>query len=395
MTRSEPPGKRRRPSRSTRCKGAGFLRDVGLALALAFATVAVGQETNPHFDHLGEEQDLSTTRDNGITEDGAGFVWFATGVGLSRFDGYAFRSYRNTPEECLQPTEQLRAERLHGPQGPGVGRLRQGSVALGPRRRLVRQLPARQLRPAHLRRPRRDPLAQHGPGRPERGSRHLALGDLHPQARRQALAGLRPGTRHPGDVRQVGVGRDRRRRGEPARSYGFWRGLLDGVVARYLDCGIFERGFARIRCPNCAAEFLLAFSCKGRGLCPSCGAKLSRHQDPASRLIGINLVPSNEARVFGEQCLEDLLRVVARLRHLYEPVIGINGEDSSAHIAPRSSKNSDAGVGVQWELPGAVARRDQSHALGFLLNPPVDGHSVRTGGLHAERMLPLLVRKAA
>jgi len=57
------------------------------------------------------------------------------------------------------------------------------------------------------------------------------------------------------------------------RRYGFWRGLLDGVVARYLDCGIFERGFARIRCPDCAAEFLLAFSCKGRGLCPSCGAK--------------------------------------------------------------------------------------------------------------------------
>jgi hypothetical protein len=57
------------------------------------------------------------------------------------------------------------------------------------------------------------------------------------------------------------------------RRYGFWRGLLDGVVARYLDCGIFERGFARLRCPDCAAEFLLAFSCKGRGLCPSCGAK--------------------------------------------------------------------------------------------------------------------------
>jgi hypothetical protein len=31
------------------------------------------------------------------------------------------------------------------------------------------------------------------------------------------------------------------------RRYGFWRGLLDGVVARYLDCGIFERGFAHIR----------------------------------------------------------------------------------------------------------------------------------------------------
>lgn len=42
------------------------------------------------------------------------------------------------------------------------------------------------------------------------------------------------------------------------RSYGFWRGILDGVVARYLDCGIFENGFARIRCPSCKAEYLLA-----------------------------------------------------------------------------------------------------------------------------------------
>ena len=55
--------------------------------------------------------------------------------------------------------------------------------------------------------------------------------------------------------------------------YGFWRRLLDGVVHRYLDCGLFDRGFARIRCPSCRQEHLLAFSCKGRGLCPSCGAK--------------------------------------------------------------------------------------------------------------------------
>jgi len=57
------------------------------------------------------------------------------------------------------------------------------------------------------------------------------------------------------------------------RRYGFWRGLLAGVVARYLDCGILDRGFARVRCPDCAQEFLLAFSCKGRGPCPCCGAK--------------------------------------------------------------------------------------------------------------------------
>jgi hypothetical protein len=32
---------------------------------------------------------------------------------------------------------------------------------------------------------------------------------------------------------------------------------------------------ARIRCPDCAQEFLLAFSCKTRELCPSCAAKRS------------------------------------------------------------------------------------------------------------------------
>jgi hypothetical protein len=57
------------------------------------------------------------------------------------------------------------------------------------------------------------------------------------------------------------------------RRYGFWRGLADEVVARYLDCGDWNSGFARVRCRKCPEEFLVAFSCRGRGLCPSCGAK--------------------------------------------------------------------------------------------------------------------------
>ncbi|MFQ5973878.1 MAG: transposase [Alphaproteobacteria bacterium] len=54
---------------------------------------------------------------------------------------------------------------------------------------------------------------------------------------------------------------------------GYWRGLTDGAVAKYLDCGIFANGFARVRCPTCPTEYLVALSCKCRGLCPSCGAK--------------------------------------------------------------------------------------------------------------------------
>jgi len=36
---------------------------------------------------------------------------------------------------------------------------------------------------------------------------------------------------------------------------------------------LFDNGFARVKCTRCPAEYLVAFSCKGRGLCPSCGAK--------------------------------------------------------------------------------------------------------------------------
>lgn len=55
--------------------------------------------------------------------------------------------------------------------------------------------------------------------------------------------------------------------------YGFWRDVTDKAVAAYLDCGILDTGFARVPCGTCRAEFLVAFSCKGRGLCPSCAAK--------------------------------------------------------------------------------------------------------------------------
>jgi hypothetical protein len=38
----------------------------------------------------------------------------------------------------------------------------------------------------------------------------------------------------------------------------------------YLDCGLLCRGFARLRCESCDESRLVAFSCKGRGFCPSC-----------------------------------------------------------------------------------------------------------------------------
>ncbi len=50
------------------------------------------------------------------------------------------------------------------------------------------------------------------------------------------------------------------------RPYGFWRPYLKKVIDRYLECGDLHHGFARVKCPDCHHEYLLAFSCKGMGL---------------------------------------------------------------------------------------------------------------------------------
>jgi ribosomal protein S27E len=42
----------------------------------------------------------------------------------------------------------------------------------------------------------------------------------------------------------------------------------------YLKCGLLEHGFMRVRCTECHREKFVAFSCKRRGFCPSCGARL-------------------------------------------------------------------------------------------------------------------------
>ena len=45
------------------------------------------------------------------------------------------------------------------------------------------------------------------------------------------------------------------------KHYGKWRCVISRVVGKYLDCGILKNGFARIRCPICKDEYLLALTC--------------------------------------------------------------------------------------------------------------------------------------
>ena len=54
-------------------------------------------------------------------------------------------------------------------------------------------------------------------------------------------------------------------------------------LRRFLECGILAHGFCRVRCATCSKDALVAFSCKGRGFCPSCGTR--RMVDTAAHLV--------------------------------------------------------------------------------------------------------------
>jgi ribosomal protein S27E len=51
----------------------------------------------------------------------------------------------------------------------------------------------------------------------------------------------------------------------------------------YLKCGLLKHGFLHVKCNGCRQEHLVAFSCKRRGFCTSCGAR--RMVESAAHLV--------------------------------------------------------------------------------------------------------------
>src|SRR5438093_581653 len=58
--------------------------------------------------------------------------------------------------------------------------------------------------------------------------------------------------------------------------------FIEREFREFLGCGVYSRGFARVRCDDCAFERLVPFSCKGR-FCPSCGGR--RMAEQAAHLV--------------------------------------------------------------------------------------------------------------
>ena len=107
------------------------------------------------------------------------------------------------------------------------------------------------------------------------------------------------------------------------------------AFAKYLECGIFAHGFARARCGDCGHDYFVAFSCKGRGVCPSCttrrmvetAAHLNDHVFPRLPVRQWVLSVPKRLRYFMQRdgavlsmVLRIFLRVIAQSLQTHSPV---------------------------------------------------------------------------
>jgi hypothetical protein len=59
--------------------------------------------------------------------------------------------------------------------------------------------------------------------------------------------------------------------------------FVENEFRRFLGCGSLSGGFARLKCEKCGHEKLVPFSCKRRGICPSCTGR--RMAERAAHLV--------------------------------------------------------------------------------------------------------------
>jgi len=153
----------------------------------------------------------------------------------------------------------------------------------------------------------------------------------------------------------------------------------------FLRCGLLEHGFVRVVCETCHAERLVAFSCKKRGFCPSCGAR--RMAESARHLV---------EDVFGPRPVRQwVLSFPYPLRFLFAskpqalgPVLGIVQRVIGAWLA------ADTGVARKQAQTGAVTLIQR---FGSALNLNVHLHMLFLDGVYEPRAdrKPLLHRAHA
>ncbi|MHC4092902.1 MAG: transposase [Planctomycetota bacterium] len=152
---------------------------------------------------------------------------------------------------------------------------------------------------------------------------------------------------------------------------------LPGYVERafddYLKCGRLEHGFLRVRCDTCHAEHLVAFSCKRRGLCPSCGAR--RMVESAALLVD-EVLPEQPVRQWVVSFPYPLRFLFASRPAVMGQVLGIVYRVIATHLIKK------AGFPRTMAHTGAVTLIQR---FGSALNLNIHFHMLFLDGVYVDR----------
>ena len=132
-------------------------------------------------------------------------------------------------------------------------------------------------------------------------------------------------------------------------------GYVEDELRGYLECGILCFGFGRALCTGCGQGFVIAFSCKGRGVCPSCNG---RHMAQTAAHLVDHVIPPVPVRQW-------VISVPKRLRGFLA--------DRPAAVAALTrifieeiERLLGAAAGVTSDASGPAAARPRLGAVSFL-----------------------------
>ncbi|MCP4306123.1 MAG: transposase, partial [bacterium] len=148
-----------------------------------------------------------------------------------------------------------------------------------------------------------------------------------------------------------------------------WAGYIEHQFRRYLECGILAHGFARARCDGCGHDFPIAFSCQGRGVCPSCNAR--RMAETAAHLVD-HVFPRLPVRQWVVSFPKWLRYFLKQDPAVLSAALGI-----VLRIVERSVRASCPGAGPNARI-GAVAF---IHQFGSSLNEHIHFHIIVVDGV--------------
>jgi len=135
-------------------------------------------------------------------------------------------------------------------------------------------------------------------------------------------------------------------------------GYVEEELRGYLACGLLCFGFARAVCMTCRTGFVVAFSCKGRGVCPSSNG---RHMARDRRASCRSLHPAGARAAVGD------LRPQAPARHACGPARrrGAGRIAGVRYVLPRHKA-------ATWVGPGRGRTSTRPEANGVVELTPIE-----------------------